>query len=507
MGLLRISKAILTGLATAAGLGAGPGSSGDAATAAADTPPPAAREFRGLWVATVNNVDWPSRRALTTARQQTELLAIFDRAVQLRLNAIIFQVRPCCDALYQSAIEPWSEYLTGRMGQAPSPFYDPLSFAVMEAHKRGLELHAWFNPYRARLRDSKTPAATNHVSRAHPELVRTYGKFLWLDPGEPGTREYLVKVIMDVVRRYDIDGVHFDDYFYPYREKAGEQDVEFPDDKPWQAYRRHNGPLSRGDWRRQNVDQFVHSVYDAIKAAKPWVKFGISPFGIWRAGNPAQISGLDAYESLFADSRRWFAEGWVDYLAPQLYWPVDQKAQSFSVLLKWWAEQNLRNRHLWPGMKVSDWAAITSNPNEEAIREIQRVRAQPGATGEILWHAAPLMRDGELDEALARRAYPAPALVPSSPWLSALGCAKPAVSASTTDAGILIQWKPGPGLVWQWLLREKIGGHWTTEILPGDKTSRAFDAGETAPRIFTVCAVNRFGKIGPAAVFEPRQSP
>jgi uncharacterized lipoprotein YddW (UPF0748 family) len=195
--------------------------------------PEVEREFRGLWVATVNNLDWPSQRNLTTREQQAELTVILDRAVKLRLNVVVLQVRPCCDAMYKSEIEPWSEYLTGQMGNPPKPYYDPLAFAVEEAHKRGLELHAWFNPFRARVRESKSPVSRNHVTVAHPELVRTYGKYLWLDPTEPASRDYSLRVIMDVVRRYDIDGVHFDDYFYPYRETANAKskiELEFPDD-------------------------------------------------------------------------------------------------------------------------------------------------------------------------------------------------------------------------------------------------------------------------------------
>jgi len=423
------------------------------------------------------------------------------------LNAIIFQVRPSCDALYPSKIEPWSEYLTGQMGKPPSPFYDPLAFAVSEAHKRGLELHAWFNPYRARLGDLKTPIAPRHVSQAHPEWVRAYGKFLWLDPAEPGTRDYVLKVIMDVVRRYDIDGVHFDDYFYPYREKAGDQELDFPDDRAWQAYRDGPGRLGRSDWRRRNVDLLVEAVHEAIKRTKPWVKFGISPFGIWRPGYPAQITGLDAYESLFADSRRWFASGWVDYLAPQLYWPIDQKAQSFAALLQWWAGQNAQNRHLWPGMKVSGWPAVRSNPGEEAVREIEQVRHQPGATGEILWHAGPLMRDSAIGEALARRVYSDPALVPASPWLGAVSPGEPVIRARTTRGQLKIQWKSTSGQVWQWLLREKISGDWVTELLPRETTLRLFDSRGAMPRIVSVCAVNRFGNIGPAAVFDAFSKP
>jgi len=232
-------------------------------------PPAPMREFRAAWVATVANIDWPSRKGLSTGEQKAELLAILDRAAHLKLNAVIFQVRPACDALYASEIEPWSEFLTGTMGKAPEPYYDPLSFAIEEAHKRGLELHAWFNPYRAGHPSAKSPVSPNHITKARPQLVRHYGKQVWLDPGEKEVQEYSLSVVMDVLRRYDIDGVHFDDYFYPYKEldRSGNE-VDFPDDTSWKRFGA-TGKLERDDWRRQNVDSFVQKVYDSIKATKP----------------------------------------------------------------------------------------------------------------------------------------------------------------------------------------------------------------------------------------------
>src|SRR5579871_3371768 len=302
-----------------------------------DTPPPVPREFRGVWVATVANIDWPSKPGLSTDQQKAEMLAILDKAAQLKLNAIIFQVRPGCDALYDSRLEPWSEYLTGQMGRAPDSYYDPLAFAVEEAHKRGLELHAWFNPYRARHAEAKSSISPDHVSQMHPDLVKQYGRSLWLDPGEKAVQDYSLSVILDVVRRYDIDGVHIDDYFYPYKETDAQNKVlPFPDDASWQKYVQSGGTLSRDDWRRQNVDTFIERLYKGVKEVKPWVKFGISPFGIWRPGYPAQVKGFDAYQELNADSRKWLRNGWLDYWTPQLYWKIDQTGQSYPVLLKWW---------------------------------------------------------------------------------------------------------------------------------------------------------------------------
>jgi len=464
-----------------------------------EAPPAPMREFRGLWVATVNNVDWPSRSGLSTHDQQAELLAIFDRAVALHLNAIILQVRPDSDALYDSKIEPWSEYLTGVMGRAPSPYYDPLEFAVKEAHKRGLELHAWFNPFRVRSLDMKTPVTDDFVSKRRPEIVRHYGQYLWLDPGEGEARSYALSVVVDVVRRYDIDGVHFDDYFYPYREKVNNREMDFPDGKTWSRYEASGGKLSRNDWRRDNINQFIQEVYLSIKVEKPWVKFGISPFGIWRPKFPPQIRGFDAYDVLFADSRLWWRSGWVDYLSPQLYWPVDSTEQNFAALLKWWAGNNIHYRHLWPGMKISDWRTVTTGDARETAREIETTRQQPGATGNILWHAKPLMQDhAGVIEALAREAYAEPALVPATPWLHASNPPPPVLIIKSSETGFKIKWKSGAeSTPWQWVLDKKIGGRWRTEIFPSEIRETSFLTPEPAsrPSAFALGAVDRCGNI------------
>src|ERR1039458_5009065 len=274
-------------------------------------PPPVRREFRGVWVASVRNLDWPSKPGLPPSLAKAELIALLDRAAALGLNAVLLQVRPAGDALYASKIEPWSEYLTGRQGMAPVPFWDPLQFAVEQAHARGLELHAWFNPYRAKEPSAKGPLAATHIARRHPELVKKYGTQLWMDPGEPAVREQTLRVVLDVVKRYDIDGVHLDDYFYPYPERRPNGSTDFPDDRSWKAYRKSGGKLARDDWRRANVDDLVETLHREIAKAKPWVKFGISPFQLWRPGYPESITtGLDAYATLYADSRKWFANGW-----------------------------------------------------------------------------------------------------------------------------------------------------------------------------------------------------
>lgn len=260
-------------------------------------PPAPAREFRGVWVATVANLNWPSKPGLTTAEQQVELTAIMDQAAQLKLNAVIFQVRPACDALYASRLEPWSEYLTGNMGQAPKPYYDPLAFAIQAAHQRGLELHAWFNPFRARHNKILSACSTNHISRRQPRLVKAYAKYQWLDPGEPAAREQSLRVILDVVKRYDIDGVHLDDYFYPYPENnsAGKV-IDFPDSQSYSREAARNGAPGKEDWRRENINQFLRQLYEAIDQRQPGLFFdhhqvarlrGGADFG--RGGNKHQM--------------------------------------------------------------------------------------------------------------------------------------------------------------------------------------------------------------------------
>ncbi len=388
-------------------------------------------------------------------------------------------------------------------GKSPQPYYDPLAFAVEEAHKRGLELHAWFNPYRAHIRASKTPISRDHVSVTHPGLVRTYGKYLWLVPTEPGTRDYSLSVIMDVVRRYDIDGVHFDDYFYPYPEKAGANEMDFPDEASWARYQKAGGKMSRNDWRRENVDVFVRAVYDGIKREKPWVKFGIAPFGIWRPNHPAGITGFDAYDKLYCDSQKWLVNGWVDYIVPQLYWPAAQKAQSFPVLLNWWAKQNAQHRLLCPGMKVEGWKGI-DNEARETTYEIELTRRQPGASGEVLWHSKPLMANhAGVAEALRKGVYSEPALVPACPWLCKEGPARPVLTVRGNRRELRLNWQEESGAVWQWVVRKKAGGHWTTEILPGAQSKEVVPdgAGSALPEIIEVSAVNRYGNVSEAAAF------
>jgi uncharacterized lipoprotein YddW (UPF0748 family) len=458
------------------------------------------REFRGVWVATVANMDWPSKPGLSTWDQQRELLAILDRATSLGLNAIIFHVRPGGDAFYASPYEPWSQFITGRQGRAPEPPWDPLAFAIDAAHKRGLELHAWFNPYRAAyLHD--TAFASTHIVRARPDLVHPYGRFLWMDPGNPEVRRRTIRAIVDVVKRYDVDGVHIDDYFYPYPENdASGKPIDFPDADTYARYKKAGGTLAKPDWRRANVDTLVATIYRSVHAAKPWVKVGISPFGIWRPGNPPQIRGFDAFAQLAANSKLWLEKGWADYLAPQLYWAIRPPDQSFPVLLDWWLSQNTQHRHVWPGLasyRVGD-PGPGRIPAQEIVEQIDTVRARDRDMGHIHFNMAALVRDPDsLAEKLAPL-YAQPALVPASPWLGARAPARPTVRVARESATGDLQVRLASGdqsSVWLWTVRSLGASSWTSEVLPGWlKTHRLEDP---ASKRVVVTAVSRTGVESP----------
>ncbi len=401
------------------------------------TPPPAPKsEFRAVWVATVDNIDWPSKRGMATEEGKAELLKILDKCKELNLNAVIFQVRPSTDALYNSKIEPWSEYLTGQQGKAPEPYWDPLAFAVEEAHKRGLELHCWFNPYRSLHPAQKGPVAANHISKTNPSVVKQYGRYLWMDPSEPAVQRRSLEVMIDVVKRYDVDGVHIDDYFYPYKEKGPDGNLlDFPDDESFSRYRRSGGKLDRGDWRRKGVDDFIERLYSQIKKTKKHVKFGISPFGIYRPGVPEGIkAGVDQYADLYADALKWYQKGWCDYYTPQLYWPIKQTPQAYPVLLKWWAENNPAGRHFWPGNYTSRTNPTGGNwPSQEVVDQINLTRGQKGSTGNVHFSMKALMENWNgIATTLKSGPYAQPALVPASPWLGDKKPAMPEVSVNET---------------------------------------------------------------------------
>lgn len=396
------------------------------------------REFRGAWIATVDNIDWPSRRDLTTDQQQAEMTAILDRAAALRLNAVVFQVRPTADALYKSSLEPWSEYLTGTTGRAPSPEWDPLEFVVSEGHKRGLEVHAWFNPYRAWHPAARSTPSPDHIINTHPDSVHQYGRFQWMDPADPFVQQRSLDVMLDVVKRYDIDGVHVDDYFYPYPDRDAQGNrIDFPDQALFDAYVKGGGKLARDDWRREQVNSFISRLYRGIKEEKRWVKFGISPFGIGRPGNPPGIEGFDQYSQLYADAIKWFNEGWCDYFTPQLYWPIKQTKQSFTTLLDYWVTENKKGRHFWPGMFTSQIARQNANWNrQEVVDQIEAVRQRPGATGHVHFSFRAFSQNAKgINELLTTNVYSTPALVPATPWLDGTPPPAPRVDRVRQEQG------------------------------------------------------------------------
>lgn len=399
---------------------------------AAPRPGSLPREFRAAWMATVFNLDWPASPGLSPAEQQAQLVAQLDAAARLHLNALIFQVRPSGDAVYPSSLEPWSGFISGATGRSPG--YDPLKFAVTEAHRRGLELHAWFNPFRARASKSHGPAG-NHLATRHPEWTRSYGGGLWFDPGEPGVRQHTIRVIADVAQRYAVDGIHIDDYFYPYPPKgtSGMGASPFPDDA---TYARYGRGRDRAAWRRSNVNAFVSEMYTAVKRIRPSAKVGISPFGIWRPGVPTSIKGkLDSYEHLGADARTWLASGWCDYLSPQLYWSINPPDQSFATLLPWWHQQNRSGRHLWPGMAIDRIGP--QRPAREIINQLALTResAPRGRAGACHWALKGLRQNrGGIQEALLTGPYASRAAVPASPWL---GAAIPEPPRAVCEGGIL----------------------------------------------------------------------
>jgi uncharacterized lipoprotein YddW (UPF0748 family) len=459
-------------------------------SAAIDQPPPAPREFRGVWVATVDHIDWPPRNVTDVDKQKQRLQEIIEKAASLHLNAVIFQVRPMGDALYKSDLEPWSEFLTGTQGKAPSPEWDPLEFAVKEAHSLGLELHAWVNPYRVWHPAAKSKPAANYIGYTHPMWTKDYGKLVWMDPGEPGVKEWSQKVIMDIVNRYDIDGLHLDDYFYPYPEKG----MPFPDDHSFAAYQQKGGTLSREDWRRRNVDDFVSGLYKQIKARKPWVKFGISPFGIYRPGTPAGIkSGVDQYVDLSSDPLKWLQKGWVDYLAPQLYWPIAQKAQSYPVLAAWWGQQNTLHRALWLGNYASGVSARW-DPSE-LLNQIKVTRETPGASGNILFSMSPFMKDSKgIDGSLLQGPYAEPALIPAMTWLKNSDPKRPYASVSGGAQGRTLHLKRESQDTFEWVIYLKQGNQWNlSRVMPAaDGAMSLAQFGQGVSEI-AVSAIDRYG--------------
>lgn len=395
-------------------------------------------EFRAAWIASVANINWPSKPGLSTANQKEEAIKMLDFLQNLNFNAVILQVRPQADALYDSKIEPWSYYLTGENGKAPKPYYDPLEFWIAEAHNRGMELHVWLNPYRAHHSTAKEIGGKSIV-KTNPELVMELKNgFWWMDPGNKMVQDHSSAVVQDIVKRYNIDGVHFDDYFYPYASYNGKKD--FPDDKSWNSYLKNGGELSKPNWRRKNVNDFIQRVAGEIKAEKPYVKFGISPFGIWRPGFPKGIAGMDQYDELYADAKLWLNKGWIDYFTPQLYWKTSQKEQSFPILLGWWESENVTGRHLWPGINIS-LEDDDENKGEIASQIFISRGMLPDSPGTVHWNIGSLMKNKALAESIQNGAYQKKTLVPPSSWLNDDKPATPELKIGKESGNFILHWK------------------------------------------------------------------
>jgi uncharacterized lipoprotein YddW (UPF0748 family) len=377
-------------------------------------------EFRGVWIASVDNIDWPLPKQYNPEDQRREFINQLEMHKRNGMNAVIVQVRPSTDAFYPSPYEPWSQWLTGAQGKPPMPYYDPLQFMIEESHKRGFEFHAWLNPYRANFNISKASIAKNHITRLHPEWFVEYGGKLYFDPGNKEGQQWVVNVVRDIVKRYDIDAIHMDDYFYPYR-IAGK---EFPDAK---TYAKYGAGLSKNDWRRSNTDSIIVTLNKAMKEIKPWMKFGISPFGVWRnqdqdpIGSPTK-GGQTNYDDLYADILLWTRNGWIDYVVPQLYWETGHRLVAYETLIDWWSKHTY-GRHMYIGHGI--YRALEKNntpwknPNQ-LPRQLQILRETPNIHGSAYFSSKTFKSNPHgWNDSLQNNYYRLPAEVPPMEWLPA----------------------------------------------------------------------------------------
>ncbi|HJS56311.1 MAG TPA: family 10 glycosylhydrolase [Chitinophagaceae bacterium] len=389
-------------------------------------------EFRGVWIASVDNIDWPPKGMISPDSQRTEFIRQLELHKQNGMNAVIVQVRPAADAFYPSPFEPWSQWLTGIQGQPPSPYYDPLAFMITETHKRGMEFHAWCNPYRADFKIGASSIAPNHVTKIHPEWFLSYGDKKYFDPASKQVQHYVVKVIADIVHRYDIDAIHMDDYFYPYR-IAGK---EFPDEE---SYKKAKSKLSRDDWRRSNVDTIIKMLSGAIKKEKFWVQFGISPFSVWRNRDKDQRgsdskAGQTNYDDLYADILLWLKEKWVDYVAPQLYLEIGHDKIDYVKMLDWWSKNSYgRNLYIGLGIYRSGSNTAWKNPNE-LPNQIKLLRQYSNVQGSIYFSSKSFNNNPNgWNDSLRNNYYKLPAKIPEMGWLPKKPVQNNSISSLPTD--------------------------------------------------------------------------
>lgn len=351
---------------------------------AANSQPPATKpELRAVWIATISNIDYPRKPTADSYEQQQEFIKLLDMHKRNGMNAIVMQIRPATDAFYASAYEPWSQWLTGIQGLAPDPYYDPLEFMITETHKRGMEFHAWMNPYRAVFNIFTSSITATHITNIHPEWFISYGEKKYFDPGNKDVQHYITEIVKDVVTRYKVDAIHFDDYFYPYP-IAGKV---FPD---YKSYSKHGAGMNKEDWRRSNVDSVIKKLYSTIKLANNKCQFGISPFGVWRNAdrdpeNGSQTNGFSNYDDLYADILLWLKNGWIDYVAPQIYWEIGHRKVAYEVLVDWWSKHTYgKNCYIGIGMYMAGsnyaWRDKTQLP-----RQIKKLRSTPNIQGMIFY--------------------------------------------------------------------------------------------------------------------------
>ncbi len=391
-------------------------------------------EFRGVWVATVNNIDWPSKKGLPVDEQKAEFIRLLNFQQRLGMNAVIVQIRPASDAFYPSQYEPWSEYLNGSQGLAPNPYYDPLQFMIDETHKRGMEFHAWLNPYRAVFNIHTSSVSPTHITRMHPEWFINYGAVKYFNPGLPEVREYVLKIVKDILSRYNIDGLHMDDYFYPYRITG----KEFQDNA---AYQKYGIGLGKEVWRRSNCDSIIKQIHDAVIEIKPLIPFGISPFGVWRNQSRDERgsntrAGQTNYDDLYADILLWLQKGWIDYVAPQLYWEIGNKLCDYETLLNWWAGHSYgKNIYIGHGIYRTGENPTPAwrNPNE-LPDEIKMLRENENVQGSIFFSAGNFnYNPNGWNDSLQNNYYKYPALIPPMAWIDTISPQKPSITSLSED--------------------------------------------------------------------------
>ncbi len=408
-------------------------------------------DFRGVWLTTVHHIDWPSRRKMSVDEQKKELLLLFDTFQKAKLNAVFGQIRPSGDAFYPSELEFWSEIVSGKQGKPPTPYYDPTAMMVEEAHNRNMEFHAWFNPYRAVTNLSWSDVHPQHLTKLHPEWFFDYGGRRFFNPGVPEVRQHIVAVITDVIKRYDVDGVHFDDYFYPYKING----ETLKDDETYQKYGKVFG--SKEEWRRNNIDMLVKSVHDSLQKYKPHIKFGVSPVGAWRnkdidvRGSNTRV-GQPAYDYLYADTRKWLELGWVDYMAPQFYWSTKSKYGHYETLVNWWHD-NAHGRHIYSGqstIKLGDNAddLTWTNPNEFGS-QMQINRKYEQVKGSIFYSGRSFLKNPmRFVDTLNNNYYKYPSLIPAMAWKDSIPPNQPdSLRVKLMEDGAFLEWNaPQPAL-------------------------------------------------------------